>query len=161
MVVVDNVALSPGMGGVRMTPTVDAVEVAGLARAMTLKNAVAGLPYGGAKGTPDLDAAERKRVIRSFPAAIRDLVAYIPGPDRGTDETAMAWIYDEIGRAVGDRDMQPRVRRLGRSSDGCPLRHHLFVATACRSAPSIRSSTTKTSPLRVHRSGGAGCNADG
>jgi glutamate dehydrogenase/leucine dehydrogenase len=54
VVVVDNVALSPGMGGVRMTPTVDAVEVAGLARAMTLKNAVAGLPYGGAKGTQTL-----------------------------------------------------------------------------------------------------------
>jgi glutamate dehydrogenase/leucine dehydrogenase len=88
-----------------MTPTVDAIEVARLARAMTLKSAVAGLPYGGAKAglvaDPDITAAERERVIRAFAAAIGDLVAYIPGPDMGTDETAMAWIYDEIGRAVG------------------------------------------------------------
>ncbi|MCZ7685898.1 MAG: hypothetical protein M5U28_46935 [Sandaracinaceae bacterium] len=27
--------------------------------------------------------------------------AYIPGPDMGTDEAAMAWVHDEIGRAVG------------------------------------------------------------
>jgi glutamate dehydrogenase/leucine dehydrogenase len=48
-VVVDNVELGRAIGGVGMTSTVDAIEVAGLARAMTLKNAVAGLPYGGAK----------------------------------------------------------------------------------------------------------------
>jgi glutamate dehydrogenase (NAD(P)+) len=105
VVVVDNVALGQAIGGVRMTPTVDAIEVARLARAMTLKNAVAGLPYGGAKAglvaDPGMEATERERVIRAFAAAIGDLVAYIPGPDMGTDETAMAWIYDEIGRAVG------------------------------------------------------------
>jgi glutamate dehydrogenase/leucine dehydrogenase len=105
VVVVDNVALGQAIGGVRMTPTVDATEVAGLARAMTLKNAVAGLPYGGAKAgvvaDPGMVATERERVIRAFAAAIGNLIMYIPGPDMGTDETAMAWIYDEIGRAVG------------------------------------------------------------
>jgi glutamate dehydrogenase/leucine dehydrogenase len=40
-------------------------------------------------------------LIRSFARAIRDLVEYIPGPDMGTDERCMAWIKDEIGRAVG------------------------------------------------------------
>lgn len=105
VVVVDNVALGRAIGGLRMTLTVNAMEVARLARAMTLKNAVAGLPYGGAKAglvaDPGMSTAERERVIRAFARAIGDLVAYIPGPDMGTDETAMAWIYDEIGRAVG------------------------------------------------------------
>jgi hypothetical protein len=29
------------------------------------------------------------------------IASYIPGPDMGTDERCMAWIKDEIGRAVG------------------------------------------------------------
>lgn len=105
VVVVDNVALGPAIGGVRMTPSVDAAEVARLARAMTVKNAAAGLAHGGAKAgiivPGELEGAVREQVVRAFAAAIENLVEYIPGPDMGTDETAMAWIHDEIGRAVG------------------------------------------------------------
>ncbi len=43
VVVIDNVALGPAIGGVRMRPDVTAHEVARLARAMTVKNAVCGL----------------------------------------------------------------------------------------------------------------------
>ena len=49
-VVVDNLAAGPAIGGVRMAADISVVEVARLARAMTLKNAMAGLPHGGAKG---------------------------------------------------------------------------------------------------------------
>jgi glutamate dehydrogenase (NAD(P)+) len=105
MVVIDNVALGPAIGGVRMTRSVDADEVGRLARAMTIKNAAVGLPHGGGKSgisTPgELDAATHEQVLRAFATAIRDLTEYIPGPDMGTDETAMAWIRDEIGRCVG------------------------------------------------------------
>jgi len=105
VVVIDNTALGPAIGGVRMTPSVGPTEVARLARAMTVKNAVAGLPHGGAKAginvPVDLDTAAREGVIRAFARAIEHLVAYIPGPDMGTDETAMAWVRDEIGRAAG------------------------------------------------------------
>ncbi|MGH8834259.1 MAG: Glu/Leu/Phe/Val family dehydrogenase [Actinomycetes bacterium] len=105
IVVVDNVALGPAIGGLRMSPTVDATEVARLARAMTLKNAAAGLPHGGAKSgiiaNPAGDPAVKEQAVRAFAGAIADLTDYIPGPDMGTDETAMAWISDEIGRAVG------------------------------------------------------------
>ena len=48
-VVIDNSALGPGKGGIRMTPTVTVDEVARLARAMTWKTALAELPFGGAK----------------------------------------------------------------------------------------------------------------
>jgi glutamate dehydrogenase (NAD(P)+) len=37
------------VGGVRMAPDVSAEECFRLARAMTLKNAAAGLPHGGGK----------------------------------------------------------------------------------------------------------------
>jgi glutamate dehydrogenase/leucine dehydrogenase len=49
IVVVDNVACGPAIGGVRMAKNITIDEVYRLSRAMTLKNAVAGLPHGGAK----------------------------------------------------------------------------------------------------------------
>ncbi len=105
IVVVDNVALGPTIGGVRMRPDVTAGEVARLARAMTVKNAVAGLPHGGGKSgiaaPPDLAPDDHERVMRAFARAIEQLTEYIPGPDMGTTETSMAYVYDEIGRAVG------------------------------------------------------------
>ena len=49
ILVIDNTALGPGKGGIRMIPTVDVEEVFRLARAMTWKCALAELPFGGAK----------------------------------------------------------------------------------------------------------------
>lgn len=104
-VVVDNVAIGPAIGGVRMAPDVTTEECFGLARAMTLKNAAAGLRHGGGKSViaadPAMPMADKERLIRAFAHAIADLTDYIPGPDMGTDERAMAWVHDEIGRAVG------------------------------------------------------------
>jgi glutamate dehydrogenase (NAD(P)+) len=105
IVVIDNVAAGPAIGGVRLGPDVGAQECFRLARAMTLKNAAAGLRHGGGKsviiGDPDMPIADKERLIRAFAKAIEPLADYIPGPDMGTDETAMAWVQDEIGRAVG------------------------------------------------------------
>lgn len=105
VVVVDNVACGPAIGGVRMAPDVTPDEVARLARAMTLKNAAAGLPHGGAKAgivaDPNMPPEEKEALIRTFARMIRTLDEYIPGPDMGLNEQSMAWIYDEIGRAVG------------------------------------------------------------
>lgn len=105
IVVVDNVACGPSVGGIRMAPDVTVEEVARLARAMTFKNAAAGIPHGGGKAgiiaDPKMDSASKENLVRAFARAIRDLNEYIPGPDMGTDETCMAWIHDEIGRSVG------------------------------------------------------------
>ncbi len=105
IVVIDNVAAGPAIGGTRMADDVSLGECFRLARAMTLKNAAAGLPHGGAKsvitGDPSMPSGDKQRLIRAFAAAIRDLTGYIPGPDMGTNETAMAWVKDEIDRAVG------------------------------------------------------------
>ncbi|MFN0052679.1 MAG: Glu/Leu/Phe/Val family dehydrogenase [Planctomycetales bacterium] len=103
IVVVDNVACGPSIGGVRMASDVTTNEVFRLARAMTFKNAAAGLPHGGGKAgiLADPKVADKPALVRSFARAIRSLAEYIPGPDMGTDESCMAWIHAEIGRAVG------------------------------------------------------------
>jgi glutamate dehydrogenase/leucine dehydrogenase len=105
IVVIDNTACGPSIGGIRMARDLTLEEVARLARAMTLKNAAAGLAHGGGKAgivaDPRMPAAEKARLIRAFGRAIRDLVEYVPGPDMGTDEACMGHLHDEIGRAVG------------------------------------------------------------
>lgn len=105
IVVIDNVAAGPAIGGVRLGPDVGVEECFRLARAMTLKNAACGLRHGGGKsvivGDPEMPAADKEQLIRAFAKAIEPLTDYIPGPDMGTNETAMAWVRDEIGRAVG------------------------------------------------------------
>jgi glutamate dehydrogenase (NAD(P)+) len=105
VVVVDNVARGPSIGGLRIAPDVSVEECSRLARAMTLKNAAAGLPHGGGKsvlwGDPRMPPQRKEALLRAFAHALRNEADYIFGPDMGTDETCMAWIKDEIGRAVG------------------------------------------------------------
>ena len=105
IVVVDNVAAGPAIGGTRMAPDVSLDECFRLARAMTLKNASARLPHGGAKSVifadPAMPMSEKEELIRAFAQAIRPLTDYIPGPDMGTNEAAMAWIKDEGGQCAG------------------------------------------------------------
>ena len=105
IVVLDNVAAGPAIGGTRMAPDVSLEECFRLARAMTHKNAMASLPHGGAKSVifadPKMPAPEKERLVRAFACAIQPIEAYIAGPDMGTDECCMAWVKDEIGRSVG------------------------------------------------------------
>jgi len=103
IVVVDNVAAGPAIGGVRMAPDVTLNEVRRLARAMTYKNVMAGLPHGGGKSgiIADSKTANKEQIIRTFARGIKNLLEYIPGPDMGTDEESMAFVYDETARAVG------------------------------------------------------------
>lgn len=105
ILVVDNVAMGPSIGGVRMAPDVSTEECFRLARAMTLKNAAAGLPHGGGKsvifGDPRMPKAEKEQLIRAMACALREFDQYIFGPDMGTNEECMAWVKDEIGRSVG------------------------------------------------------------
>jgi len=105
ILVVDNVAKGPSIGGVRMAPDVTTEECARLARAMTFKNAAAGLPHGGGKavlvGDPKMPKQEKQILIRGFANALKEVEQYIFAPDMGTDEECMAWVKDEIGRVVG------------------------------------------------------------
>ncbi len=105
VLVIDNVSRGPSIGGLRMAVDVSVEECFRLARAMTLKSAAAGIPHGGGKsvlwGDPRMPIERKQSLIRAFAHALRNESDYIFGPDMGTDESAMAWVKDEIGRAVG------------------------------------------------------------
>jgi leucine dehydrogenase len=100
---VDDTTLGPGLGGVRWMPYPsfdDAVdEVQRLSRVMTLKNALAHIPYGGAKAVivreagADESPARRLAQLTSFAGYVRDLNGtYIPGVDMGTSVADLALI---------------------------------------------------------------------
>ncbi|TAL25935.1 MAG: Glu/Leu/Phe/Val dehydrogenase, partial [Nitrospirae bacterium] len=103
IVVIDNTALGPSIGGVRVSLSVTTEEIARLARTMTLKNSIAGLPHGGGKAGMIADPKDVKKELyfKEFARQIKDLLEYIPGPDMGSDEQCMGWIYEETKRAVG------------------------------------------------------------
>ena len=105
ILVIDNVAAGPSIGGVRIAVDVTTEECVRLARAMTLKNAMAGLAHGGGKSVivadPKMPADDKARLVRSFAYAVAQIEDYIPGPDMGTNEISMAQVKDLIGRAVG------------------------------------------------------------
>jgi glutamate dehydrogenase (NAD(P)+) len=104
VLVVDNVAKGPAIGGVRMATDVTMEECLRLARAMTFKNAAAGLPHGGGKvvllGDPKMPADKKEQRIRALAQLLRGEQEYIFAPDMGTNEACMAWIRDEISRVV-------------------------------------------------------------
>jgi glutamate dehydrogenase (NAD(P)+) len=99
----------PSKGGVRYHPDVNLGEVAALAMWMTWKCALAGLPYGGAKGgvrvaPKTLSPAELQRLTRRYAAEIFPLIGPdkdVPAPDVGTDAQVMAWMMDTYSQQVG------------------------------------------------------------
>jgi len=98
--VIDNTNRGPGKGGIRMVSDVDLEEVFGLARAMTWKNALADLPFGGAKSGIVWDGkTDKLGLIKAFARAIKPLVPeeYVAGPDMNTGEEEMAAFAKEIG----------------------------------------------------------------
>jgi glutamate dehydrogenase (NAD(P)+) len=104
-----NGARGPYKGGIRFHPEVDIDEVRALASLMTWKTAVAGVPFGGAKGgvncpSTELEPAELQRIARSFMDKIEKVLGPtrdIPAPDVGTNAQTMAWFMDEYGKLHG------------------------------------------------------------
>ncbi len=91
VIAVDDTTLGPALGGVRWkayASEADAATEAGrLAAAMTLKNAAAGLPYGGGKSVilKEDEDVDRRAVLEAFGRCVAELDgAYIPGVDMGT-----------------------------------------------------------------------------
>ena len=97
-----NDALGPFKGGLRFHPDVDLDEVRALAAWMTWKCAIAGVPFGGAKGGIQFDPAkyseaELERITRRFAFALGENIGPeydIPAPDVGTNAQIMAWMMD-------------------------------------------------------------------
>ena len=98
-----NNSLGPTKGGIRFHPDVSMAEVQALALWMTIKCAVVGLPYGGAKGgvivdPKNLSPMELERLSRAYVRAVADFIGPhidIPAPDVYTNARIMGWMMDE------------------------------------------------------------------
>jgi len=104
-----NLARGPAKGGIRYHPDVTLDEVKALAMWMTWKCAIAGLPFGGAKGgvvcdPKKLSMAELERMTRRYASEISLVIgpgSDIPAPDVNTNPKVMAWIMDTISMEQG------------------------------------------------------------
>jgi glutamate dehydrogenase (NAD(P)+) len=106
-VCIDNTQRGPGLGGIRMAANIGLNEVNRLARAMTLKNSAACLPYGGGKAgliANDSsfynDPKLKSLLIEKFADALFELGNYLPAPDMGTDEYDIQRIYNNHSKKL-------------------------------------------------------------
>ncbi|MFL5917124.1 MAG: Glu/Leu/Phe/Val family dehydrogenase, partial [Gaiellaceae bacterium] len=107
--VTHNIARGPSKGGIRYHPDVTLDEVKSLAMWMTWKCALAGIPFGGAKGgvvcnPKTMSEGELQRMTRRFTSEIINEIGPekdIPAPDVGTDGRVMAWIFDTYSMNKG------------------------------------------------------------
>jgi glutamate dehydrogenase (NAD(P)+) len=104
-----HLTLGPTKGGVRFAPTVDIGEVGALSVWMSWKCALAGLPYGGAKGgvTCDPTKLSRRELEAVSRRYMQEMIPFvgphtdIMAPDMGTNEQVMAWFMDTYSTNVG------------------------------------------------------------
>jgi glutamate dehydrogenase (NAD(P)+) len=104
-----HLTLGPTKGGTRFAPSVDIGEVAALAVWMSWKCALAGLPYGGAKGgvTVDPHALSRRELEGLSRRYMQEMIPFVGphtdvmAPDMGTNEQVMAWFMDTYSMYQG------------------------------------------------------------
>lgn len=109
-----NNVLGPFKGGLRFHPSVQIEEVRALAAWMTWKTAIAGIPFGGAKGGIQIDPAkyspaELERITRRFTFALGSNIGPeydIPAPDVNTNAQIMAWILDTYLQTMPPHERQ-------------------------------------------------------
>lgn len=99
-------------GGTRYADDLDLQEVEALSSLMTFKLAIADIPYGGAKGGVKIDPRkctrfELERITRRYAMELTKkgfIGAGIDclGPDLGTNEQIMTWIFDTYRMIKGE-----------------------------------------------------------
>lgn len=166
--VIDNTALGPGKGGIRMTPDVNAEEVLRLARTMTWKNALAGIPFGGAKAGIVWSGGseeEKKRVIEHFARRIKPFIPryYIAGPDVNSGEKEMQWFSQAVNnwRAATGKPVDFCESLKGRKGKKCGLPHELGstgfgVAHAARQAAHFKGISLEGARVAIEGFGNVG-----
>jgi len=105
VLVIDNTCLGPGKGGIRISSTVTPFEVFRLARAMTWKCALAGIPFGGAKSGIRADPfkIDKTKMMKAFAKLIAPYVPgrYIAAPDMNVGEKEIEAFVEAVGDLRG------------------------------------------------------------
>ncbi len=176
--VIDNTALGPGKGGIRMTNNVNIEEVFRLARTMTWKNALADIPFGGAKAgivwppasaeaTAGRDGSDKlkKEFIQSFARAIKIFTPrqYIAGPDVNTGEEEMEWFVEATGnwRSATGKPANYCMALFGKKGEKCGIPHEFGstgfgVAEATETAAALLGLNINKSSVAIHGFGNVG-----
>lgn len=135
--VIDNIVLGPGKGGIRMTSDINMEEVFRLARTMTFKNALVDLPFGGAKAGiiwnppqnfgPEEIHKIKKDFVQSFARLIKNFTPkkYIAGPDVNTGEEEMKWFTEATGnwRSATGKPANLCMKIFGHKGEKCGIPH--------------------------------------
>lgn len=172
--VIHNTAIGIGKGGIRLMPQVSEEEVYRLASTMTWKNAMAGIPFGGAKsglrwpimgknGKMDTSLATKKKLLESFARAIKPFLfnKYIAGPDVNSGETEMQWFVEATGN-WGDATGKPARYCVGKGKTlKCGIPHEygstgFGVAQAAKIAAEMKKVPIKGATVSIHGFGNVG-----
>jgi glutamate dehydrogenase/leucine dehydrogenase len=167
VLVIDNTILGPGKGGIRMTHNVTEEEVMRLARAMTFKNALAGISFGGAKagiiwkgGT----AEHKKELMQEFARQIKLFTPkkYIAGPDVNTGELEMTQFVKATGIFDSATGKPAKLcAMVGKKKKKCGLPHELGstgfgVAISTKKAAEVLGIDIKKATVSIHGFGNVG-----
>lgn len=164
--VIDNTAFGRGKGGFRMTPNVTLEEVYRLARTMTWKNAIAELPFGGAKGGIIWEGGsdeKKKAYVEAYAKAIDSFIPklYVSAPDIAITKKEIQWFTDAIknfrgatGHAKDEYTVFNGKRRYG-------IPHELGttgygVAISTKVAAKLKGVDLKGATVAIHGFGNVG-----
>lgn len=166
--VIDNTAMGPGKGGMRMAAGVTAGEVWRLARTMTWKNALYGIPFGGAKAGivwPGGSPEKKKQFVQSFARKIKMFTPryYIAGPDVNTGEREMQWFVEATGnwRSATGKPANLCMKLFGKTGEKCGIPHEFGstgfgVAQAAKIAADFKGIDIKKVAIAIEGFGNVG-----
>jgi glutamate dehydrogenase (NAD(P)+) len=109
-----HLTMGPTKGGTRYAADLHMGEVAALAISMSWKCALAGLPYGGAKGGIAVDpyALSKRELENVSRRYMQEMIPFVGpktdvmAPDMGTNEQIMAWYMDTYSMYQGNTVME-------------------------------------------------------
>lgn len=104
-----NDSRGPFKGGIRFHPNVNLEEIRALATLMSIKCAVVGIPYGGAKGgvtvnPSKLSTVQLKNLSMAYSGLITPFIGPwrdVPAPDVGTNGQIMSWMLEAYEKKIG------------------------------------------------------------
>ncbi|MBU4467049.1 Glu/Leu/Phe/Val dehydrogenase [Candidatus Parcubacteria bacterium] len=168
LLIIDNLAMGPGKGGIRMASGLNPFELFRLARTMTWKNSLFDLPFGGAKAGIIIDPRkvslkEKKEIIKEFARLLAPFIPkyYIAGPDIGTAEQEMKWFAESLNNWKASTGKPASFCRRLKSGKVCGLPHELGstgfgVAKATEVAASVLGLELKGASVAIAGFGNVG-----